>query len=40
MRCNLLAWHLLIWELTAIFAPEEIRIDIFDLLSVRGGAFF
>jgi hypothetical protein len=32
VRCNLMAWNLLQWELTAIFAPEVITIDFFDLL--------
>ena len=32
VRCNLMAWNLLQWELTAIFAPEVITIDFFDLM--------
>lgn len=38
MRSNQLSWHLLNWELAAIFAPDEIKVDIFDLLCCRGGA--
>ena len=40
LRCNCLAFHLLLWELTAIFAPHHIRVDLFDLLLVRGGTIF
>ena len=40
MRCNLMLYHLIQWELMAIFAPQEIKVDIFDLLCVRGGGFF
>ena len=39
-RCNLLSYHLLLWELFAIYAPEEIKIDVFELLKSRGGAIF
>lgn len=40
VRCNLMAWNLLQWELTSIFVPEQIKLDFFDLLCVRGGASF
>ena len=32
-----MAYNLLLWELTAIFAPEVIKVDIFDLLCKRGS---
>ena len=34
-----MVYHLIQWELFAIFAPEKIRLDLFDLLCVRGGGF-
>ena len=40
LRCNCMAFHLLLWELTAILAPWDIRVDVFDLLLVRGGSLF
>ena len=36
----MLAFHLLVWELYAIFAPEKIHIDIFELLKSQGCAVF
>ena len=36
-RCNLIAYHLVMWQLYAIFCPEEIKIDFFDYFCVRGG---
>ena len=39
-RCNLLAYHLLVWEIHAILAPEQIKINFFDLLCIKGGAIF
>jgi len=39
-RCHLLAFTLVWWELYALFTPEQIKIDIFDLLCSRGGACF
>ena len=40
MRCNKLAFCLTVWELMAIISPERIKIDIFELLRVRGGGIF
>ena len=40
MRCHMLAYHLLIWHLFVIYAPDKIQIDIYDLLSIQGGGFF
>lgn len=31
-RCNLFARHLIWWELTAVFYPQKMQLDIFDLL--------
>ena len=39
-RCNLIAQHLLMWELHAILAPDRIKIDLFDLICLKGGAIF
>ena len=36
-RCNLIAYHLVMWQLFAIFAPQEIKVDFFDYFCVRGG---
>ena len=38
-RCHMMVYHLIQWELFAIFAPEKIRLDLFDLLCIRGGGF-
>ena len=35
-RCSLFAYHLLCWELAAVLAPEEIKIDLYELIRVRG----
>ena len=35
MAQNLLQWHMI-----AIYAPNDLKVDIFDLLCKRGGAFF
>lgn len=40
MRCNMMASHLLPWNMMAIYAPHKIRVDPFDLFCVRGGGFF
>ena len=40
MRCNLMSWNLVQWNLAMIVAPEEINIDFFDLICVRGGSLF
>lgn len=37
-RCHMMAYHLLQWEFTAMLAPEEIVVDVFDMLCIRGGA--
>lgn len=37
LRCNLLAYHFLLWTLFVIFAPDKIKIDPYDSLCVRGG---
>ena len=34
----MMAFHLYFFEMTAIFAPDEIKVDIFDLLCSSGGA--
>ena len=39
LRCQLMADHLVNWEILAIYAPEKLRIDLFDLLCTRGGGF-
>ena len=39
-RCHLMSYNLILWELMAIMAPDEIKVDLFDLLCVRGCAFF
>lgn len=39
-RCNMLAFHLLWWQLYAIFAPQKMSIDIFSLFLKYGSAFF
>ena len=39
-RCFLLARTLLIYELMSIFAPDEITIDLYELLKTRGGFLF
>ena len=39
-RCNMLAYHLLLWQLFAIFAPQLIKIDIFSILLSQGCSFF
>ena len=39
-RCHLMAFSLVWWELYALFTPEQIRVDFFDLLCSRGGAVF
>lgn len=39
-RCYLLSHSLLAFELAAIFAPEEIEIDPFELLKCQGGLSF
>ena len=38
LRCSMLAYHLLLWEMQAILAPEQMRLDIFELLKIRGCA--
>ena len=38
MRCNLLSYHLFLWHLTYMFAPEEVKLCVFELFKVRGGA--
>ena len=35
-----MAFSLVWWELYALFAPDQIKIDIYDLLCSRGGALF
>ena len=39
-RCFMLARTLVIYELVAIFAPDEISVDIFELLKTRGAFLF
>ena len=39
-RCFMLATHLITWELFALFTPEDIAIDPFEFLKLRGGGFF
>ena len=39
-RCFMLAYHLLLWELFAIHAPNQMKMDVFELLKSRGGAIF
>ena len=39
-RCFMLVHHLLKFELWAIFKPEEMRLDIFELLKTRGNLCF
>ena len=38
-RCNMIAFHLIMWNLFAIFAPEKIKIDVFDFMCIKGGGF-
>ena len=40
LRCHLLVDHLINWELLAIYAPDRMRLDMFDLLCTRGGGVF
>jgi len=35
-----MAFSLVWWELCALFTPEEIKVDFFDLFCSRGGAIF
>ena len=39
VRCNLLAYHLVMWEIAAMVVPELITIDISDLLCLHGALF-
>ena len=39
-RCYFLARIMLVFELVAIFAPEEITIDPFELFKTKGGLIF
>ena len=39
-RCHMLTYHLIMWELHAIFAPHEIRLDIMRLLCAHGTVPF
>ena len=39
-RCYFLARSMLVFELVAIFAPEEISIDPFELFKTKGGLMF
>jgi len=36
----MLASQLMLWELYAIFDPDKICVDVFELLKVRGCALF
>ena len=40
LRCNMMATHLFWFEMAVILAPDEIKVDIFDLLCSSGGAIF
>ena len=35
-----LAYNLVFWEAFLIFAPFDIRVDIADVLAVKGGTLF
>ena len=39
-RCHLLSFALIWWELFALFTPDQIKVDLFDILCCRGGACF
>lgn len=39
-RCHLISHSLLWWELYMLFTPEQIKVDFFDLLCIRGGTCF
>ena len=39
-RCFMLARTLIIYELVAIFAPQEISVDIYELFKTRGCLLF
>ena len=39
-RCNLLGYHLFLWNIFAIVAPERIKLDLFNLLCSKGGLIF
>ena len=38
-RCSLMLFHLVLWEVTAMFYPEKIKIDVFDILCKNGSLF-
>ena len=38
-RCHMLMVHLLIWEIHAMYYPELILIDVFDVLKDHGALF-
>ena len=39
-RCFMLARTIMYYELVSIFAPEEITIDVFELLKTQGAFMF
>lgn len=40
LRCNLMAKHLLHWNMFAIMGPELVKIDLFSLLRSQNGTIF
>ena len=39
VRCNLMGYHLVMWEIAVMIWPDAIRIDIFDVLIQHGAIF-
>ena len=37
-RCHMLTYHLMHFSFMAMLSPKDIKVDIFDLLCLRGGA--
>ena len=40
LRCNLMAKHLLHWNMFAIFGPELVKVDLFSMLKSQNGTIF